>query len=101
MPLRAVVLLALSAGAVFAQEANTNVVPKEIMRDAIYRALHSPDLPPVGPEKTMFAVSDPVTTQSPVPVSPVPKAQATPRPKADVPVKATSEKSDEQAPAKR
>jgi hypothetical protein len=101
MPLRAVVLLTLSAGAVFAQEANTNVVPKEAMGAAINRAFYSPALPPVGPDKTMFVVSDPVTPRSPVIVLPVPKAGATPKPKADAPVKATSTKSDEQAPAKR
>jgi hypothetical protein len=100
MPRRAVVLLTLSVGSVFAQEANTNAVPIQTMRNAIYMAFNSPALPPVGPEKTVFVVSDPITPQSPVIVSPVPKAQATPGPKADAPVKATSKKSDEQASAK-
>ena len=100
MLLRVVALLTLSVGGVFAQEANTNVVPKEILRAAIYRAFYSPALPPIGPEKTMFVVDGPITPQSPVIVSPVPKAQATAG-QAAAPVKTTSKELDEQVSAKR
>lgn len=63
---------------VFAQQTSTNVVPKEIFGAAIYRGVNSPSLPPVGAKKTMFVVYQPITRQSSVHISPVPKAQEVP-----------------------
>ena len=74
---------------------------EKIFGGSVYRAFYSPALPPVGTHKTTFVIYEPVTGQSPVYVSPVPKAEA-PHGKADAPAaKATPKKSDEQEPAKR
>jgi hypothetical protein len=84
-----------SMGVVFAQQATTNVVPKEIFGVSVYRAFYSPPLPPVGSKKTTFVVHEPVTPQSPVNVLPAPSLRAVPG-KADAPVKTTPNKPDEQ-----
>jgi hypothetical protein len=85
----------------FAREPATNVVPKAIFGGSVYRAFHSPALPPVGNRKTTFAVAEPVTGRSPVYVSPVPRAEA-PQGKPDTrAAAATSNKSNEQGPVKK